>query len=460
MADNNAVAYLLQGDPTVTGWQAQIGQMGYSFLTGKLYIKIADKPTGWAAFGEGTAPGLQTTWYVDPQNAIASDSNSGLTSSSPLKTLTEVANRLAWITIPTGVTVTVNLLSDCVNTDKPVWTFMVQPGAIVADGLLILGTPKVIYSGTVTGRAQQTQGSVAASDDNQMTDSGVPTSFTSAGLMASGLLYQRTNSTALWWYALKDLGSNTIRMSDAMTVGRTISALSVSDTYTVSQLPKIYDQSFVYRSNTLTTSHITIQFCADNSAAATSLAQMETALVAYDRCAFQTTRTIPNAVLWNCGAWITAGWGTVFNGNLSIAGGAFIGSGSIVINISRGSQLAGSGSSTTHFQGVGISASQASAVSFTLVAIYDCTLDCISASYGSNIAITALKGKGNTANLFNVLHSSTVVYNHTVAPTTDGSTSLSNPIKVGHATTTNSAGLTSTVGLFDTGYMGGIMPTP
>jgi hypothetical protein len=450
MADNNtAVAYLLQGDPTVTGWQAPIGQMGYSFLTGKLYIKIADKATGWAAFGEGTAPGIQTTWYVDPQNAIASDSNSGLTASAPLKSLTEIANRLAWVTIPSGTSITINLLSDCVSTDSPVWTYQFQPGAASnADGISLIGTPTVLYTGTVASYSGQVQ-SNANTGDNHMVDNSITGgSWTASGFIRAGVIFQRTNGTKVWWHPMKDSGSNTLRMSDPVTNATTpaISALSASDTYTISSLPKIYTQSFpapreMQRS---VQGRFQILFCDDRSANGGSTVSNDTlSYINYDRCSISTTRNFTNGRFSNCSFWASVQF--LGHGSIDMRTAAFVGAA-----VLTGNGMTFSWSGNLFFQGaVGFTmGSGGSNANGPRMCFYDNTGNCLTLStQGSFMLMNNIAGSGNSAKLIKVNPGTTFLYNSASVPVTvDGSTSDGSPIQAAAtAIATASLPLNSTI---------------
>jgi hypothetical protein len=276
--------------------------------------------------------------------------------------------------------------------------------------------------------------------------------------MASGLLFQRTNGTALYWYALKDLGSKTIRMTDALTAARAITLLAVNDTYTVSPLPKIYDQSFPVRQGGVTGARITFQFCADNSTSGGGLSNLELATLIYDRCAFVTAKDLVNAELLNCCAW--GALSASLSGVILLSGGGAIGNGSAAATFSRGQSVTLSSGLPFHCQGIAMAISLGAVLSGTLFAVYDSTLDCLNAAYGSTISIQVLKGKGNSAKLLNCLQSSAIVYNHTVIPVTvDAGTSDPAPLKAGN-TTGVSAALTNVAGIAAAAYSANILPTP
>jgi hypothetical protein len=54
---DSITALILQGDPTVAGFQAPFCTFGYSFTTSLLYFKVRPEPTGWVALqgAEGLA---------------------------------------------------------------------------------------------------------------------------------------------------------------------------------------------------------------------------------------------------------------------------------------------------------------------------------------------------------------------------------------------------------------------
>jgi len=395
---------------------------------------------------------VETTWYVDPQNGSASDDNTGLASNLPLATLTELSRRLTDAVLATGVLVTVNLLSDCVNTDKPVWTFAVQDGATSGDGLSIVGTPgAALYSGTVTSFVQQTQGNVGAADDNQLHDTGIPVSYTASGLVATGMIYKRTNSTALYAYPLLDLGTKTVRTSDFCTAAGAITALAANDTYSVLPLPKVYDQSFLMRSTGRVASRVTLTLVDDRSTQTASTGVFPLESATYDRCTRSTTWTLTNQVLLNAALW-GAGSGINGPGTVLMRNGAVIGTGATVFNVINGGTLAGSGSGPVHFQGCSLACAQQGMLNMVIVCSYNCTGDCIQLQ-NSQAFLNALKGKGNSGNLMNAEHGACLVYNHTVVPPAlDASTSLGTAFKAGN-TSVAAAGLPNV----SANYMAGIV---
>jgi hypothetical protein len=212
----------------------------------------------WSKYGSGnrdwqvapTGPIINgnsiTAYCVNTANAGSpgNDSNSG-DCTHPLLTLSELANRLLYARIEVPITITVT--GNAVAGDNAHWTFTTNTAITYAvTGVLpvqIVGVPTVLYTGSATTVTTITAG--ATTTDNELADTAVPTSFTAAGLMATGVLFSRTNSTPLFWYAAKDLGSQTIRISQPTNpVTVTDGALSTSDTYTASALPTVNQMTF------------------------------------------------------------------------------------------------------------------------------------------------------------------------------------------------------------------------
>lgn len=377
------------------------GKAGYQ------WVRVDWFNRNWAA---------QTAYVVDGQNStgLASDENTGLTSASPLLTLQEVSRRLAFATIATGVTINVTLLSSCLTTDKVLWTFGVQPGAAAGTGLVVTGTPTIIYTGTVTSFAQQTPGPASSATDNQLVDSGIPVSYTASGLTGSGKLYQRTNGTAAWWFPLKDLGSKTLRMTDAVNVtSSSILALAANDTYTVSTLTKIYDQSFTASGRV---AYVKFVFCDDNSTtpATPQSTPKNDPNVVYDRCTFAATREIGNCRIMNCGFFGAATFITA-PGIFRMDAGCFVGTGSSTV---VSSTLANIDFVVLriHFQGVSLFLnSTGNGVGDP--AFYDTATDGLVVVTGG-AEINSVSGVGNAGKMIRCSDYNAVIgYNSTTTPT-------------------------------------------
>lgn len=370
----------------------------------------------------------QTAYWVDPQNGAASDEATCTSSGAPCASLTELSRRLANAVIPTGATINVTLVSSCATTDKVLWTLGYQPGAAAGTGLVITGVPTVIYTGTVTGFVQQVQGSVATATDNELTDSTIPTSFTASGLLGKGLIFQRTNGTAGWWWALKDLGSKALRMSDAMDVtSSTILALAVNDTYTVSRLPKIYDQSSTSSGRI---AYVTFVFVDDNSTTPPtpqSAPKIEPATT-FDRCTFSVNRQLTISRLRNC-AVEAASFTASAMGVLRVDGGAFVGTTVVIGN----SSIFVQGTGNTHFQGGSLNVNGISGGATTL-SFYDSTSGLVVVNGG--FSILNIKGLGNTGKLMRASDFSAIIGYSTFAspPCVDASSSDAAPVQAGDTT--------------------------
>jgi hypothetical protein len=194
------------------------GKAGYQWVRINAYNKACE---------------AQATWAVDPQNSsgTASDENTGLDSTHALRSYYELSRRLFNAEVSTALVVTV--LSNLQAGDNPAFSLRVVSGGT----LTFLGVPTVLYSGTVTTFTAES--TVAAADDNQLSDTSVPVSYTASGMLADGVLFQRTNSTAIYWYGMKDLTAKTLRCSNPVTLTGTVTALAPGDTYQAVTLPTI-----------------------------------------------------------------------------------------------------------------------------------------------------------------------------------------------------------------------------
>lgn len=186
------------------------------------WVRLGIYSARWAAV---------TAWTIDPAN-ISTTANDENPSTGNLLTYSELARRLSQVVFTAPITITV--ISDQQPSDKPVFTYKTTAEQQVN----FVGVPTILHTGSVTSYVAATVGTPAA-DDNQMGDTGIPTSFTASGLMAQGVLFQRTNGTPVAWWAAKDLGSKTIRVAWPMNLSAitTIQTLSPGDTYTASALP-------------------------------------------------------------------------------------------------------------------------------------------------------------------------------------------------------------------------------
>lgn len=212
----------------------------------------------WSKYGPGnrdwqvapTGPIINsnsiTAYCVSTASATTpgSDSNTG-DCTHPLLTLSELAGRLFYARIETPITITVT--GAAAVTDVAHWTFTANDslafGVTGTFPVTIIGAPVALYSGTATTVTTITAG--ATTTDNEIADTAIPTSYTASGMLAGGVLFQRTNSTPLVWFAAKDLTSKTLRISQPMLVSTlTDTALTTSDAYTASTLPTLNQMTF------------------------------------------------------------------------------------------------------------------------------------------------------------------------------------------------------------------------
>lgn len=238
-----------------------------STVTADPYVNVA--ASGKAGFQwirriiRNPAWGLRTAWFIDPQNGAASDDNDGAGAGTPLKTFSELARRIYATTYAAGVNVSVTLVSDCVSTDTSVdFTTVRTTNTFIT----ITGTlGATVYTGTVTSYTAQSTN--PAADDNELADNSVPVSFTASGVLASGLAIKRTNSTVIWAWAAKDLGSKTLRISTPCTNnGNTLAAFAANDTYIVAPLPRVYIHR--WRTDTTVANYVQCNFIDATASAA------------------------------------------------------------------------------------------------------------------------------------------------------------------------------------------------
>lgn len=195
-------------------------------------------------------------WAVDPVNGNDENVGSGSTQAAAdlvaLKSMQEVKRRLWGLEVQQQTIV--HLLTSMVSTDVGSWNTRVKPGFdLVFAGLVGATTgpggalDTTLYSGSVTSRVVAAD--VPSADDMQIGDTAIPVSFTASGLLADGVMFKRLNGSARYWWALKDLGSKTIRVTAPMSnlTGLTSyggGAVIVGDTYSAFLLPTWYQQDF------------------------------------------------------------------------------------------------------------------------------------------------------------------------------------------------------------------------
>lgn len=187
---------------------------------------------------------VQTAFTIDPTNStgLASDDNTGASSSAPLLTYTELSMRLAHAEI--NQTTVVTILGDQQAGDNPTWTYNPRGLNLVQ----LTGSPTTLFTSSVTSyTAAAYIQTTATADDNELVDSAVPGgSWTASGAFATGVLIQRTNGTNIFAPVIKDLGSNTARVAQPVNPASPASLVTfaASDTYKAIKLPKMLSQCF------------------------------------------------------------------------------------------------------------------------------------------------------------------------------------------------------------------------
>lgn len=180
----------------------------------------------------------RSAWFIDPQNSstTANDENDGATTSTPLLSWQELARRLWDVTVSSGTFVTLTAMSDGNTTDAVVMNVHIPSNS--STGFFITGALTPMYTGTISTYTAGAAG--PAADDYEITDSTLPTSFTSSGLLADGLLARTTSGSTRNFYFAKDLGSKTARISAPVNNGGNPGVLTPGQSYAVYALKKIY----------------------------------------------------------------------------------------------------------------------------------------------------------------------------------------------------------------------------
>ena len=195
---------------------------------------------------------VQATWYVDPLAAVhaCSDEATGLTSSAPLCTMAEVARRTAGAAYPiSGTACVVYLESSKPTTDIANFQYSVtaaatstlNPGGFDAP-FMIIGVPTDLGFSGVVSSAQN--GALGSTQDIHFTDTGIPTSFTASGFLATNVVFYKTSGTPGYFFPALDLGSKTLRASQINTGFGTYTTFTNGDTYRVLSLPNFNATTF------------------------------------------------------------------------------------------------------------------------------------------------------------------------------------------------------------------------
>lgn len=283
--------------------------------------QIVSVPAAWSV----------TDWYIDPQSrfAICDNANGGTTSGAPICSFGELANRLYGAIY--GFAVTIHLQSDSISTDNTYFRVQITKSGSIT----IAGNPSSpIYSGAVTSYTPVSTS--AAVDDNELVDSSIPVSFTASGLLADGVFFQRTNSTPVYWWAAKDLGSKTLRTSD-VTDDFGLVSLSPGDAYAAVSLPKIYNVRF-QEGNPGFSGAVTFSFVTLNDASGSP------GVVKLINCAYPASATGPNIYaqqMINCGFGQAANFGQKSNGVMVVNWGLFKSNSGSICSISGGALQVG-----------------------------------------------------------------------------------------------------------------------
>ncbi len=387
---------------------------------------------------------LSATWFVDPVSGSDASTNNCTTAATACLTLQEIKRRWWGAEITQNTTVTI--LGNLGSTDVGEWSISLAPGVTVTF-LGSLGSTtgfggrainNTLFSGTVTTFSAASTS--PAADDIEMTDSSIPTSFTASGLMASGVIFRRTVTATRHWYALKDIGSKTIRMTSPIGQnggpGTTFSALTVGDAYSAFQMWTMPPQAFhvndpnriifdsLYESTAAT-------FAGTNSVKLARVwlgsAISITAIGFVDiNCMFEGSKSIQ----------------PIAGRTINLAGGGFKGNGSDSFSCQAVSLCVVSGAMVS--QGVQVTTNDGGAWSVeSQMAVHDTTIPMLRA-YGSGKiyvnagASTGVSGKGNTSKIVITSINSWfgVSLNSVNPPFVAGSTTDAAPIQIGSDTFT------------------------
>ena len=191
-----------------------------SGLAGAQWLRMTLPSCAWLA---------QPVWWVDPANSsgMASDFNSGETSTSPLATFAELSRRLAngFVTI---ALITINLMSDAAASDPLVLSnIQTNTGPFIK----VIGQTTTIASGISISAARNPV--VASNDHFEIT-----TGSAYASWLANNYLLERTNGTPAYSWPYKDLGGGKLQISLWLDEhGSTVETISPGDSLSVFALP-------------------------------------------------------------------------------------------------------------------------------------------------------------------------------------------------------------------------------
>lgn len=393
---------------------------------------------------------IGASWFIDPVNGSDAKSNPGTTAATALKTLAELSSRW-WSAQLTGATVTI--LGNIPGTDTPAWNFSVNTGGSVTfigtlgptTGFGGAAIDNTLFAGTVTAFTPANQSPTA--DDAQLNDATIPVSFTASGLMAAGVIFRQTVPATTHLYALKDLGSKTIRVTIPMLLtGTAMNAQWTNGTaYNAYQMWSIPLQNFgvaaskINYDTVLHAAGTTNQFHVGFGIGRTRVWEQAT-LPTFTRnavaanCMFAPTSAASNismagpagrGAIFIAGGGCSNGNGTALlllsGGNTAIFSGAFVSQGR-PIEVDDGSCLIWEGPAAVHETTTSmIRAVGAGRVQYNIV---------VTGPAGG----TGLSGKGNTGKILQCLSGSVCTYDGTVTkfpPFNSACTTDAAPITLG-----------------------------
>ena len=377
----------------------------------------------------------QAAWFVS--TGTGSDEAAGGVG-TPLKTLSEVARRMAYAEVVTAVAVTIT--GNMATTDKALFTFAFGTGG----ALTFNGTSTDLFSGTVTTAANVS--AAPTTTENTLTDTSIPSSFTASGLMGPGIVFSRTSGSAAFWYALKDNGSKTIRITQPSNLS-TNTAFANGDAYKASQLPLLTKPRFTCEGQTTTGNGITFNgFYL--SASSTWLEPM----YLFQNCWFFNGVFSPGSSYVNCllqtngGAQFCGGNSNARDFATAIQGGGALGTGNVSLSVITCIGWIITAGNTFTMQGCNLIVEQNSfAAHQSDLLIYDVTggTPPIYVDYGSTFLqyhAGAFGGSGNFA-LAAAGHGSRLMYTTNPYFVAGSSTDPTTPIQVNGSASTNVAGL-------------------
>lgn len=395
-------------------------------LTANTWDTIASATVGrqWHRINaQSLVSAAQTTWSVDCANStgLATDDNTGIDDAHPLRSMSELGYRLRGAEIKTFVAI--RFLSNQAAADVPIFDYQLATSSAFVQ---LSGVPTVLFSGTLSAVAQASN-VAATADDNTVSCAGLAVSFTASGGLAKGVIYKRTNSTVLYWFALKETVAKTIRITRPMNASASAPGFpATNDTFQALQLPQLGAIKFIGNEQW----KMFIELVDDRGVYADAIAQP-----IFGSHYYISTARIENDLGWYANLLINAAGFTrgggpgqaVFNGV------GFIGTGATVY-VNQGCDHAYQNNSAIYLQGCGLdynSNAQASGVSATGIHAYDATASIITCDYWSFFLFGFLSGTGNSIGaLLRAIKWSQIAY-FTAPGTVAGTTTTLLPILAG-----------------------------